>query len=542
MEVQAVFFGTFAGVLLLNFHVLVNKSDLNKGGALLWSLLRRLVISPSTISSEEEIQQKQRVEEELHKMRLWVFTQKNSFAIHIDLFMILRMCWKIVHQFEEVTVFDACESAAPYMFFTFFHSLSMIEIKAMWRVYQLTVLSTHTLFAFLRPSEVGIDTGAKYQVVSLIALSSSMLDSRVSLPFCCLEGLVNVYKAWKYFAGDPARYTSLLLDEVAICGLTCILVVVIKRLAKLHIESRLESGDYSCRLTGFRSVLRGVSDGDILLDANKTLVEDTTSLERLLSTQKKLTGTNLLHLFPGIDERNAFLQFLSASEAQPADWRTPSAFRVTLQGSLGPVSMDLFHVRVVNSSDSKEESFFHLLAIKQDADQMAIPDARDEGLSLNDTERESDACPASSSLGSEKELALSYNNLKEITLLLTSHSSMWDIGEVHLKYERSNFLDCGMPTLKNFTRPSDWERVLRKIHESRRSTSNGDDKAYFTKPLCLRLPGSLSRYMRAKKVSLGRASEAAASVELFWMNFRDLDVSQAQPARKLGGIHEAAEG
>eukprot|EP00435_Cladocopium_sp_Y103_P019899 s669_g4.t2 len=75
-EMEAVFFGTFAGVLLLNFHVLVNKSDLNKGGALLWSLLRRLVISPSTISSEEEIQQKQRVEEELHKMRLWVFTQK----------------------------------------------------------------------------------------------------------------------------------------------------------------------------------------------------------------------------------------------------------------------------------------------------------------------------------------------------------------------------------------------------------------------------------------------------------------------------------
>ena len=52
-------------------------------------------------------------------------------------------------------------------------------------------------------------------------------------------------------------------------------------------------------------------------------------------------------------------------------------------------------------------------------------------------------------------------------------------------------------------------------------------------------------YMRAKKVSIGRASESsevAASVELFWMNFRDLDVSQAQAARKLGGIHEAAEG
>ncbi|CAL1157013.1 unnamed protein product, partial [Cladocopium goreaui] len=156
------------------------------------------------------------------------------------------------------------------------------------------------------------------------------------------------------------------------------------------------------------------------------------------------------------------------------------------------MSMDLFHVRVVSQSASEEESFFHLLAIKLDADQIAIPDAREEGPSLNDTERDRYACPgpASSSLGSEKELALSYNNLKEITLLLTSHSSMWDIGEVHLKYERSNFLDCGMPTLKNFTRPSDWERVLRKIHESKRSASNGDGKAYFTKPLCLRLPSS----------------------------------------------------
>lgn len=224
--------------------------------------------------------------------------RKNSFAIHIDLFMILRMCWKIVHQFEEVTIFDACESAAPYMFFTFFHSLQMIEMKHMWRVYQLTVLSTHTLLAFFRPSEVGIDTGAKYQVVSLIALSSSMLDSRVSLPFCCLEGLVNVYKAWKSY-GDAASYTSLLLDEVAICGLSCILVVVIERLAKLHIESRLESGDYSCRLTGFRSVLRGVSDGDILL-ANKTLVD--------MTFHKRSFSRDQFSPFPG-DERSRLSTF-----------------------------------------------------------------------------------------------------------------------------------------------------------------------------------------------------------------------------------------
>ena len=50
----------------------MNKSDLKKGGALLWSLLWR-AISPTVL--EEEIQ-KQRVEDELHKMRLWVFTQK----------------------------------------------------------------------------------------------------------------------------------------------------------------------------------------------------------------------------------------------------------------------------------------------------------------------------------------------------------------------------------------------------------------------------------------------------------------------------------
>ena len=49
--------------------------------------------------------------------------------------------------------------------------------------------------------------------------------------------------------------------------------------------------------------------------------------------------------------------------------------------------------------------------IKLDADQ-TLPDAREEGPSLKDLE--SDGCPgpASSSLGSDKELALSYKNLR----------------------------------------------------------------------------------------------------------------------------------
>ncbi len=40
-------------------------------------------------------------------------------------------------------------------------------------------------------------------------------------------------------------------------------------------------------------------------------------------------------------------------------------------------------------------------------------------------------------------LMLSYQNLEEVTLLLTSHTEMWDVHEVHVKYQRKTSIDPG---------------------------------------------------------------------------------------------------
>eukprot|EP00438_Fugacium_kawagutii_P018471 Skav204800 [mRNA] locus=scaffold763:480409:481491:+ [translate_table: standard] len=359
-----------------------------------------------------------------------------------------------------------------------------------------------------------------------------MLDSRTSLPFCCLEGLVNAYKNF----GDWQN----LQDEAAICAVTCIFAVVIEQLTRQLIESRLKFGDSSCRLAGFRSVLRGVCDGEILLDPNKTLVEDTTSLERILNVPKTLSGSNFLNLFPASEDRNSFLQFLSRSHFQPD--QTPAACRVALQGSLGIVSLDLFHVRVANlksSNDSEECNFLDLIAIKQDDEHpQAIPDARpDSGPSVHDTDLHRESTVSSGP--SEQEIPQSYNNLQEVTLLLTSHSPMWDIGELHVKYRRRTFLDCGMPTLRNFTRPVDWERILRKIEEAQCCTGSRDRVA-FKKPFYLRLPGK-GRYLRSRKASMGRESEPGAEPVLLWLNLQHLEFGRQRRAVELGGIEEGPE-
>ena len=39
--------------------------------------------------------------------------------------------------------------------------------------------------------------------------------------------------------------------------------------------------------------------------------------------------------------------------------------------------------------------------------------------------------------------------LQEATFLLTSHSAMWDVAEVHLKFQRQKSLDPTMPTLRH---------------------------------------------------------------------------------------------
>lgn len=71
-----------------------------------------------------------------------------------------------------------------------------------------------------------------------------------------------------------------------------------------------------------------------------------------------------------------------------------------------------------------------------------------------------------------------YDELVEMALLLNNETDSLDIKEVHLSSRRLPLppIECGMPTLRKFIRPTDWHRVetmidiVMDLH--RRSCSN----------------------------------------------------------------------
>ena len=78
---------------------------------------------------------------------------------------------------------------------------------------------------------------------------------------------------------------------------------------KAVIAARQNSNDASSFMLGFKQVLRGVCDGDLVLHQDScTIVEDACCLERLLKSPKKLSQSNFLDLFLDEESRDAQLK------------------------------------------------------------------------------------------------------------------------------------------------------------------------------------------------------------------------------------------
>ena len=165
-------------------------------------------------------------------------------------------------------------------------------------------------------------------------------------------------------------------------GVSIMMASVINAI-QTSVAAKRDFDDASSLMLGFQRVLRGVCDGGLVLERPScTIVDDAESLERLLRFQKKLGNTNFLDLFLDEESRDRFLKFADADSSSAV----PKGLRVSLQGSNGPVSLDLFHTRIPSSAGD-----YSLLAMKEDADQsyrVEAPEAPDgvaAFLRLNET-------------------------------------------------------------------------------------------------------------------------------------------------------------
>eukprot|EP00435_Cladocopium_sp_Y103_P034311 s535_g8.t2 len=502
--------------------------------------------------SQRQLDQKLRFDEEVLRTRVRMLTMFNKLMIHFSFAVSLATFWKLINSPSLMSFFQFMGPILGYSLdASFLSGLVKIKTHEEFRVLEIVGLSIQVIFAL----SIGMETDFKTFCVSekisgvlFFFMSVTIIDRKVTLPLYIFEAIVHiarclVERSWQLIGFDHLTpqivYSSLASHIIFAATLAFIDQIIINNIA-----AKLDSGDASSLMRGFRQVLRGVCDGDLVLDSRDwSIVEDASCLERLLKCNKALSETNFLDLFLDAESRENFVRFLSSDvvessgdgDADGSPCSTPASrlassvprgLRVSLQGATGPVSLDLFCTRLPGQGPAGSDQC--LLALKEDPEQVlaSVPVPADASPPLGPlrTAQEGRLPPqslAGRSRSSVSEVVEAYDELVEVALLVSNSTGLLDIEEAHLSFQRQSNaprIETGMPTLRRFIRPSDWDRERQRC--------------YFRRPMLFRLPGESRSYLCSRQTSVSRADRyvVPGSPVHYWMHLTAFDSSQVQRA------------
>ena len=458
---------------------------------------------------------------------LWLVARAN---IHVSFVMTLVTGWKLTQ--DDLSLNGAMLFLAAALSYFFWYALRALpeHITTQDTVYscvKATMVSIHALWAIGIANETDLLTFCfldKGWGVGFCLISLTLIDLKLMLCLYAGEASLLIWNQWR-----------LVDDKMSSLGAYAIFVSHIFVLAatiftnhtmKSIIAAKVDSSDASSLMLGFRQVLRGVCDGDVLLDSGCNIVDDASCLERLLKSRKNLSKTNFLDLFLDAQSRDGFLHFLNTQDATSA--AVPRGLRVRLQGAVGPVSVDVFHTKVPKQGATGND--LCLLALKEDPEQSAPPEA---------PEAEHGAVAASSAgnlTGSTvSEVIEAFDELAEIALLVSNETASFDIKEAHLAFRQPQApIECGMPSLRKFIRPSDWDRFEQMFDTMINLPPTGiRQRCTFRRPMLFRLPGESRSYLCSKQTSVCLAAEVQPDQPVhFWMHFSSFDTSHIRRPRE----------
>ena len=142
-----------------------------------------------------------------------------------------------------------------------------------------------------------------------------------------------------------------------------------------------------------------------------------------------------------------------------------------------------------------------LLAMKEDPEQKPPPDASEAGARA--LPRNFASTAPSCTRSSETEIVDTCEELMEIALLFTNETGLLDVKEVRLSFHRQSWaptIESGMPTLRRFIRPTDWDRIETMIQNViNLPPSEIERRCYFRHPMLFRVPGASRSYMCSRQ-------------------------------------------
>ena len=432
----------------------------------------------------------------------------------------------------------------------------------------LTVKQLRFLFYFLHlqmiPSSVAAAQSAnedlKFMIQNLhvagrFGLVLVCLEPEITIPFQVLYTFMEVAINLMGFAKEPVAALC--------CGHFFVLAVIIAVSLFIHlalraeIQASLDSANAESLTSCFRRLLRGVCDGEVLLDSQMNVARESECLKHLILTDVSLIGRSFEHLL--VDEdRKPFGQFIESSTQaymgpESKDSLPPLCSRISLRGSAGiRVATDIFHVPVPGLFRADEP--YHLIAFKEDLDSRPQPEAGEDAIpeellptrSMPHPENLLHRNPASivsRSSGNSSCVHHSIPELQEMTLLVDADTQLLDVQEAHLKFSRdtepddlASALQSSMPSLRKLVRPTDWDKVQYKVARfAAQAASNPAIQPKALKETILQLPDG-SR-VKAKEAFLKRTVHA----QKVWLHLKEFHPEKIQNFSPLEGIRETME-
>ncbi|CAJ1447790.1 unnamed protein product [Effrenium voratum] len=506
----------------------------------IWQQLRQLM--PADAVTPEQRLRKTRIHEGMCSIRQKTYIMCGSLFVHILPLNVLYICyfsndqngsWNVLAQVAVL----ACVYLQHLVVATGFLKPTPGQVRLL--CFSIYMQFTCFVVIMMPKSLEGIQglqnalTNIEYAVISRCFLVIVFVDTELAV-LCH----VPVSFAFVYTQSSFLPLSTCCFKELQICcGLTA-LSMALEFLLHCRVEALLDSEEAESMLSSLRRMLRGVCDGEILLDSNLQIQGNPECLKHLLMSTADMSGKDFNRLIAS-DEEESFQRFIAfstctAKNNSQADRHAPPCLRLSLRGSMDMrVAVDMFHVPLPNPSGAEEP--YHLLAVREDAETREPGPAPGEMpevprmVTSPTRSRSSRSSRSSRTSGSSTSSAWQpFPDLSEITLMVDVRTPQHNVEQMHLSFASPTF------SLRTLVRPTDWESVRLALEGFADEAEGGFMDPGVMRNLTLRSPDGKKFCSKDVAVEAFRPPHGDLRLRLHLMNFL------SEPARRavLQGIDE----
>lgn len=480
-------------LLVLLFHVRMTF------GALTWDFatVKHVISTQLTMGAflKQEIGDKdRRVEEEIFKLRRQNYAVISKSVAHVALPLFLTF---VRVALLEPNLISGAQCAAGLFFYlmhcvvgkeliqltpermkSFCYSIHICSLVFM--ILNATYATDLVSFAAMQPF---LATGRIAQL--------GFLDKSVKIPFDILYALVDIGIFIVVFeVRDSTSISFMLMSELTFTLANIFASCVLELWVRARVVATLQTADAESLVSSFRRMLRGVCDGEVLLDHNFEICGESKCLQHLITTTVSMAGKSFDSLLFE-EERKRFAEFIQSStescgssESRLKFW-PPVCLRMSFRGSAGiRVAADIYHVPVPGLHGSDKP--LHLIAFKEDLELRAQTDAQEDappqllpnlGGDPGSTSSLRSLGPSSSRMGESRSFLPGVPELREMALLVDVNTESQDVVKAHLRFRRRKDeppeSKSSMPSMKKMVVPAEWPNLKAKVAEFA-------DKAFWT--------------------------------------------------------------